>query len=257
MTNGNTDQTPRDLGRIARLTAIGTAACVGVSVLLTYLLFFSETMSPLGRSLMLAIALPALIAAPLLAYIGLKQRELRAMNRHLNRLTTYDHTTGLMNGTALEAIVERRVSAGAGQEADHGGFLVVRIDNLSEINLRHGFHHGDEALRLVAARIRGSVRASDTVGRLGAAEFGVFLPGASDANAYDIGERIRAAIAGISFAPDGEDTLIRASTGGVVFDDDLGFGEMFRDAELQLARSGGGLALALATRGRTPRPIAH
>lgn len=255
MTNGSTDQTPRELGRIARLTAIGTAACVGVSVLLTYLLLFSETMSPLSRSLLLAILVPALIAAPLLTYIGLKQRELRALTRHLNRLTTYDHTTGLMNGTALEAIVERRVSAG--QDADHGGFLVVRVDNLSEINLRHGFRHGDEALRLVAARIRGSVRASDTVGRLGAAEFGVFLPGASDANAYDIGERIRAAIADISFAPDGEETLIRASTGGVVFDDELGFGEMFRDAEQQLARGGGGLALALATRGRTPRPIAH
>lgn len=245
---------------IARLALAGTAVCIGVSLLATYLLFFSDALSPLARSLLLAVVVPVLVAAPLLVFIGLKLQELRGMRQSLNRLATFDQTTGLMNGKALATVIDRRVASAEAEDSERGGFLVMRIDNLSEINMRHGFHHGDEVLRLVAAAIRASVRESDTVGRLGAAEFGLFLPGASEANAREAGERIRAAIGGIAFAPGGQETAIEVSAGGIVFEQDFGFGEMLRGAELQRASAGskGGLALARAgDASGWPHPTTH
>lgn len=231
---------------VARLTLAGTAVAVLVSLALTYLLFFSEALSAFGRGLVLATVLPMLIAAPLFAFIGMRLQDLRTQQQRLNRLATYDETTGLMNGAALATVVDRRVRATDVEDPARGGFLVVRLDNLLDINVEHGFARGNEALRLVAAAIRASIRESDTVGRLGPGEFGVFLPGASEENARAVGERIRAGIAGMPFEPAGAATSLAVSTGGIVFEQDFAFADMFRSAERQLAsrRSKGGLALA-------------
>jgi diguanylate cyclase len=260
MAGAGPEQSSRRWREVARLAMIGTAAAIGVSLVLTYLLFFSEALSPLARSLTLATIVPALIAAPLLVFIGVKLQELRQQRQNLNRLATYDQTTGLMNGTTLATVVDRRVHTSEVEDPARGGFLVVRLDNLLDINMRHGFDRGDEALRLVASAIRASVRESDTVGRLGAAEFGVFLAGASEENAREVGERIRAEIARVHFAPSGTETVLAVSAGGVVFDRDFGFNEMFRGAEHQLARRGSRSGLALA-RGASalpkPAPTTH
>lgn len=238
---------------VARLTLAGTAVAIAVSLLVTYLLFFSEALDPFGRSLVLAVGLPVLIAAPLFVFIGLKLQELRQQRQSLNRLTTYDQTTGLINGMVLASVVERRVHATDVEDPARGGFLVLRLDNLLDINIEYGFGWGDEALRLVASAIRASVRESDTVGRLGASEFGVFLPGASEENAREVGERIRAEVAKASFAPRGTETELSVSTGGVVFEQDFGFGDMFRSAEHQLASGKGGLSLTRAPGSDTTR----
>jgi len=260
MTGKGSDEGSRRWREVARLVILGTAAAIGASLVLTYLLFFSEALSPLARSLVLATVVPALVAAPLLVFIGMKLQELRHQRQNLNRLATYDQTTGLMNATALATVVDRRVSRSDSDDPQRGGFLVVRLDNLPDINMRHGFDWGDKALRMVASAIRASVRQSDTVGRLGAAEFGVFLAGASEENARAVGERIRGEIVKLSFAPAGLDTPLAVSAGGVIFDRDLGFNEMFRSAGHQLAHRGSraGLALAHGTDGLPgSTPTAH
>lgn len=248
MEGSGADTTSRSWRDVVRLTLAGTAAAIGISLVFTYLLLFSETLTAFGRSIVLAVALPLLITAPLLVFIGLRLRELRQQRQTLNRLATYDQTTGLMTGKALATVVERRVNAREVENPARGGFLVVRLDNLLDINVEHGFESGNEALRLIAAAIRASVRESDTVGRLGPGEFGVFLPGASEENAREVGERVRAEIAKAALAPASGVAELEISTGGVIFEHDFAFGDMFRSAERQLAsgNSKGGLALTRA-----------
>jgi diguanylate cyclase len=234
---------------VARLTLAGTAGAIGVSLAFTYVVLFSDAFTPLSRSLVLAIVIPVVIAAPLFMYIGMILQDMRAQQQQLNRLATYDQTTGFMNGRTLATVVERRVRATDAEEPAQSGFLVVRLDNLIDIFVDHGFDGGNEALSLIASAIRSSVRESDTVGRLGPGEFGVFLPGASEENTRQVGERIRAEIGKASFAPGGAEIALDISTGGVVFDQDFGFGDMFRSAEHQLTGQSARSSVALARAG--------
>lgn len=66
--------------------------------------------------------------------------------------------------------------------------------------------------------------------------FGVFLPGASEDDAKEIGERIRANVARVYFAPKGTEDVLAIGVGGTVFESELEFEDMFRSAEEQLSR---------------------
>ncbi|RVC09825.1 GGDEF domain-containing protein, partial [Mesorhizobium sp. M7A.F.Ca.CA.002.15.2.1] len=82
---------------VALLTFLGTAAILGVSVGLNYLLLFSEALTPFGRSMVTAILLPVVLGVPLFLFVGLKQIELRRYRRELDKSATFDTTTGCLN----------------------------------------------------------------------------------------------------------------------------------------------------------------
>jgi diguanylate cyclase len=79
------------------------------------------------------------------------------------------------------------------------------------------------------------VRRDDLIGRIGTAMFGVFLPGASEEDAKEIGKRIREAVGQIYFAPKGDKDVLAIRIGGVVFEHELVFEDMFRSAEEGMA----------------------
>src|SRR5205814_7447999 len=62
------------------------------------------------------------------------------------------------------------------------------------VNDVYGHGTGDEVLRSLAAALRGAVRGSDVVCRLGGEEFGVILPGCDEALAVGSAERIKDAL---------------------------------------------------------------
>jgi diguanylate cyclase len=68
---------------------------------------------------------------------------------------------------------------------------MIDIDRFKEVNDRHGHPAGDEVIRAVAAMVRDNLRAHDVPGRYGGDEFGVLLPGASEATAQAIAGRLR------------------------------------------------------------------
>jgi diguanylate cyclase len=220
--------------QIAWVTVLGTVACVIASLILNYLLFFNETLIPFGQMVISASVVAVVIGAPLSFLLALRQQEIKRIRSELTHSATYDTTTAFYKGTAFSSVVDRRAVSGSTAGPRRGAFLAINASNLRAINIRYGLGSGEEALRLVASVIRTSVRTNDIVGRLGPSEFGIFLPGATEENAREVGERIRAAVAANYFTPAGAKGVLDVSVGGVFFEDELGFDGMFRAAEYQL-----------------------
>lgn len=98
-----------------------------------------------------------------------------------------DSLTGLANRKAFFEALER----GPGP----GSLLYGDLDRFKAVNDRWGHAAGDEVLRQVAGRIAATVGADDLVARVGGDEFVVLVPGAMPAQAADLAERVRAAVA--------------------------------------------------------------
>lgn len=73
------------------------------------------------------------------------------------------------------------------------GLLALDLDVFKKVNDLHGHAAGDRFLVMFAEVLRGSVRSSDVVARMGGDEFGVLLPRASAEVAMETAERIRTA----------------------------------------------------------------
>ncbi|MCB1262915.1 MAG: diguanylate cyclase [Acidimicrobiales bacterium] len=75
--------------------------------------------------------------------------------------------------------------------------LMIDVDHFKHYNDTHGHAAGDEALRAVAGAITHAVRDGDNAFRFGGEEFCVVLPGATEADAVVVGERVRDAVASL------------------------------------------------------------
>ena len=233
--NHETDAHASGSKEIAKLTILGTAACLLASLVFHYLLELATPLTPFGRYLASAVVLPIVIGAPLFFLVGLKRRDAKRLRREMNRAATYDSLTASLNAPVFSSVIDRRAQSTAAPGSRHGAFLLIDAEHIRSINLKYGLDWGNEALRLVAATIRSSVRSGDVIGRLGPSEFGVFLPGATEENAWDVGERIRAEVAKVYFAPDGQKNPLVVSVGGVIYEDEARFDDLFRAAGRHLS----------------------
>ncbi|MBI4666833.1 MAG: GGDEF domain-containing protein [Nitrospinae bacterium] len=100
--------------------------------------------------------------------------QLQESEKLLRKLAHHDPLTGLANRHLLD---ERLVSAieRAKRRHERIAVLLVDLDNLKPVNDNHGHDAGDIILRAVAQRLKNSVRASDTVARMGGDEFVILL----------------------------------------------------------------------------------
>ena len=134
-------------------------------------------------------------ALVLLAYVAMViAREQRRARDAAIRLSTIDPLTGLFNRTFFFASVEREIARSA---RSGRGFclLMMDLDELKQINDRHGHFFGDRVLRGVGEVIRSGGRRIDTAARYGGDEFVVLLPETDPAGALTLAEKFRAGVA--------------------------------------------------------------
>lgn len=113
------------------------------------------------------------------------------LRAELERRATHDILTRVLNRgaamDALDAALARRVAGTA--------VIYVDIDHFKSVNDQLGHTAGDELLRIVADRLAATVRAGDTLGRVGGDEFLVVCPGVAGAEpALRVADRIASAV---------------------------------------------------------------
>ncbi|MGK5679659.1 putative bifunctional diguanylate cyclase/phosphodiesterase [Actinoplanes sp. URMC 104] len=123
----------------------------------------------------------------------------------------HDPITGLPN-RALFLKILNRVLASRGTDSDPTSVLFIDLDRFKAVNDSLGHDAGDQLLALVARRLRGCVRASDTTARLGGDEFAALLHDSPAESAEVVGERVVAAIKE-PFRIAGREIFIGASVG--------------------------------------------
>jgi diguanylate cyclase (GGDEF)-like protein len=111
----------------------------------------------------------------------------------LRRLATRDQLTGLLNRREFERILseeeERFVRFGHPL-----GLVTVDIDHFKKVNDTHGHIAGDIVLREVAQRVSGELRTVDRAVRYGGEEFVLILMQTDRAGAFEVAQRVCAAV---------------------------------------------------------------
>jgi diguanylate cyclase (GGDEF)-like protein len=116
-------------------------------------------------------------------------------DRAHRRRSTLDPLTGLFNRNALE----QRLAELDGQPSnpDEGlshALLLCDLDHFKRINDLLGHAAGDAVLQDIAYTMRATLRAGDSIYRVGGEEVLVILPGADEEAALEIAERLRQSV---------------------------------------------------------------
>lgn len=181
----------------------------------------------------------------------------RLINK-LQRLSSLDELTGIMNRRAFVDSVERRLRHQC-RSGQSGCLLFVDLDHFKEVNDSLGHKAGDTAIKMVADTMQALIRSSDYVGRYGGDEFVLWLEDIAPADAALKARALIDAMPGIREKIGAGHLKLSASVGvcsstpGV----DLKFTEMAEraDAALYEVKSAGRSNVAIASANGQPQKI--
>ncbi|MCA8900004.1 MAG: GGDEF domain-containing protein [Hyphomonas sp.] len=188
----------------------------------------------IGPAYVIATIVPFLVAFPVSVIIQRQQVKLSEALMELEQahaeLAFRSRTDGMTRTLNRDAFLEDL--SDLQKTGLNGAMLMIDVDYFKSINDDFGHQAGDEALALVAAAIRSSVRDQDLAGRIGGEEFSVFLKDADLNLAMQIAERIRVAISEIRFSPRlGVKRQITASVGVALGDSEVRLDDLLRVAD--------------------------
>ena len=126
-----------------------------------------------------------------LAFNSARQRE------RLRALARTDSLTGMLNRRAFFERITEELARGE-RTGLPVSVVLLDIDHFKPINDDFGHAEGDRALQAIAAQLHATVRADETVARYGGEEFALIAAGAGPAEAVELAERARAAIARVA-----------------------------------------------------------
>lgn len=139
-----------------------------------------------------------------------------AMTEQLRHAAQHDALTGLPNRALFADRLNQEILR-AQRYDTHFALVFLDLDSFKPINDNFVHAVGDQVLQQVAQRLQKSVRAEDTVGRVGGDEFVMLLAGLSTAEDISgLTEKIRTAVR-LPIAIDGREMHISCSMGVAVY----------------------------------------
>jgi diguanylate cyclase (GGDEF)-like protein len=164
--------------------------------------------------------------------------EQRQSEIKIEYMAHHDSLTDLANRVLLNERLEHALG-----RIDREGMLAVHhldLDQFKAVNDTFGHPAGDKLLKIVADRLRGLVRESDTIARMGGDEFVIVqVPIAEPAEATALAQRI-IKLMSEPYDIDGHQAIIGASIGIAVGPNDgLSTDRLLRNADLALYRAKG------------------
>lgn len=128
-----------------------------------------------------------------LAELQRSKEAISIKNQELELLATTDPLTGIANRRTLMQTLEQDVKRTIGTGAPLS-CIMCDIDHFKRINDTHGHAAGDNVIVAVANVLKAACAQGDTVGRYGGEEFLVLLPGKTQHEAAELGEKIRVGV---------------------------------------------------------------
>ncbi|SDJ51153.1 sensor domain-containing diguanylate cyclase [Salimicrobium halophilum] len=126
--------------------------------------------------------------------LHLEAKRLEKVNEKLEKKTTYDSMTGVLNRDAVLSALYKKMAL-SDREDEALSVLIIDIDHFKQVNDEHGHIVGDEVIREVAKRLDRYTRESDDFGRLSGEEFMLLAYPSDKKEAEEIADRLRAVIA--------------------------------------------------------------
>ncbi len=149
--------------------------------------------------------------------VGREITEVVLAREHVASLAYNDPLTGLANRTSLGPAFEQAIER-ARRRGDRIATMFVDLDGFKQVNDVHGHEAGDRFLAEIARRLRGSLRASDLVARIGGDEFFVVLEDQQEAEAVEtVARKLLLEVVRPYEAAPGADVSVSASIGISVF----------------------------------------
>jgi diguanylate cyclase (GGDEF)-like protein len=130
----------------------------------------------------------------------------------LNELAMLDSLTRISNRRAMAAHLEAEFARFARTNIDFS-VLLVDVDHFKTVNDRYGHEIGDQALYDVAQLMKSALRKHDVISRWGGEEFLILLPGSTQGEALEIGERLRLLVQHSKLTFNGHEVSLTVSIG--------------------------------------------
>jgi PAS domain S-box/diguanylate cyclase (GGDEF) domain len=163
--------------------------------------------------------------------------ELKRAEITLEHLATHDTLTGLPNRYLMFDRLNQLLVRAERYKTSFA-ILFIDLDGFKRINDSRGHDVGDLVLRGVAERLTQSLRAADTVARIGGDEFVILLEALrAGPDATALAQKIQAAV-GTPFSLPGGDAMVTVSIGiGLYPDDGRDAEELLKAADVAMYRA--------------------
>ncbi len=156
-----------------------------------------------------------------------------------------DRGGGCLSASGLQARLEEEIN----RAARHGtslSCLVVSIDDLEELALRHGEQLPAQAIAYAGPTLRGELRSFDRVGRPSQGELLVLLPGADGPRGEIVARRLIDRLRAIKVEAAGVRRSLRISIGLAAWREELSAEQLIENARAAARKERNGLGNGLA-----------
>lgn len=183
-----TERTWREAGRVMLELPVATREGEGAGAEVP--LGVLAASRPIPRAGRATVRAQQLLALRTLATTLAEARVRVDLVSRLEHMSRVDSLTALGNRRAFDEALPEEL-ARAGRTGLPLSLVMIDVDHFKAFNDQHGHLAGDEALADVARVLSGTARTEDRACRVGGEEFALLLPGADEASAAEVAERVR------------------------------------------------------------------